>query len=463
MHPDENSTHGSIDPRHTVWRALGPVARLSLPLALFQLGGVVMNLTDVAMVGRLGASALSAVAIGNGIYFTLFAVGMGAVMGADPLVAQAVGAGDAARARAVRTAALKTALIATWPILVVLALSMAALRLTSIASDVVDVTWSYTLGRALGVPLELLYTAERAYLQGHGKARAITLAVVVASALNVPLDALLIFGGDVVTSLGWPPLPLPALGAFGAGLATTLCLLLQWAIVRLASRALAAETPASDVVVAPRALAHIGVPVGLQYALEIGIFTLVALIMGGIGTLALAAHQIAITLASTSFRLALGVSGGASVVVGQRIGARDHAGALAAGGAGFVLGTAIMASAGVLYLVIPELLARLFTDDEDIVTRAVPLLAIAAAFQLSDGVQAVAGGVLRGAGDTRYAFVVNAIAYWLIALPCALVLAFVVELSAEGLWWGLTIGLTIAAVLQGARFYRRGKAGYAAL
>jgi MATE family multidrug resistance protein len=442
---------------------LGPVARISLPLALFQLGGVVMNLTDTAMIGRLGAAPLSAVAVGGGIYFTIFAVGMGAVMGADPLVAQAVGAGDFALARATRDAARRVAVTATWPILVVIALSMVALPLSTIAREVVEITWFFMLGRAIGLPFELLYTAERAFLQGHGRTRAITIAVVTASILNVPLDALFIFGGDAFVVIGIPAFPFPPLGAFGAGIATSLCLLVQLLIVTRAAKGLASESDDNGLVVESKKLVRIGVPVGFQYALEIGIFTLVSLLMGAIGTLALAAHQIAITLSSTSFRLALGVSSGASVIVGQRIGARDHEGALAAGTAGFIIGTAVMATAGCFFIFIPAVLARAFTDDETIIARAVPLLFISAAFQLSDGIQAVAGGILRGAGDTRFTFVSNAVAYWLIALPCSLVLAFVVDLGPEGLWWGLTIGLTVAAVAQAVRFYTRASRGYDSL
>jgi MATE family multidrug resistance protein len=455
-------SHATFTAR-SVLAMLAPVARISFPLALFQLGGVVMNLTDTAMVGRLGAASLSAVAVGNGIYFTIFAVGMGAVMGADPLVAQAVGAGDFSLARATRDAARRVALKASLPIVVVLALAMFALPFASLARDVVEITWAYVVGRALGIPLELLYTAERAYLQGHGRTRAITIAVVTASLLNVPLDALFIFGGDAFVVIGLPAFPFPALGAFGAGIATSFCLLVQLLIVTRAAKALARESDDGGLVVESQKLVRIGVPIGLQYALEIGIFTLVSILMGAIGTLALAAHQIAITLSSASFRVALGVSTGASVVVGQRIGARDHGGALAAGTAGFIIGTAVMATAGCFFIFIPAVLARAFTDDETIIARAVPLLFISAAFQLSDGIQAVAGGVLRGAGDTRFTFISNAVAYWLIALPCSLVLGFVVDLGPEGLWWGLTIGLTVAAVAQAVRFYMRASRGYESL
>jgi MATE family multidrug resistance protein len=199
---------------------------------------------------------------------------------------------------------------------------------------------------------------------------------------------------------------------------------------------------------------RIGLPVGLQMGAEVGIFALVALLAARVGTLQLAAHQVAIGLASFSFTIALGVAAAGSVRVGKAIGARDRLSTRMAGHVAFLGGGLVMGTSAAMFALFPRSLARLVTNQETVLRAAAPLLLVVAVFQLSDGIQAVGAGVLRGAGDTRYTLYTNLIGHWCVGLPIALVLGFKMRWGVVGLWWGLCAGLTVVAVTLFVRFER---------
>jgi len=196
----------------------------------------------------------------------------------------------------------------------------------------------------------------------------------------------------------------------------------------------------------------VGLPLGLQMGAEVGIFALVGVLASRLGTMQLAAHQLTIGLASFTFTIALGVAAAGSVRVGNAIGARDARGTRIAGHAAFVAAVIVMGISGLAFAFFPRPITRLITDQANVIAAALPLMLVAAVFQLSDGVQAVGAGVLRGAGDTRYAFVANVVGHWGVGLPIALLLGFTAHLGIVGLWWGLCVGLTVVAVLLFLRF-----------
>lgn len=444
---------------------LAAIARLSAPLALLHIGQVTLGLVDTAFVGRLGKEALAAVALGNSVFFTLAVLGVGLVLGAEPIVAQAVGAGDGPRARRALAEAVTLAVVASLPILLLLALVSWALPFTGIDPAVVPLTREYVLGRAPGLPPFLLFMALRTYLQAHGRTRSIVVSVVVANVFNVPADLLLIFGDEGLSTLSLPGVGLQGLGVLGAGLATSLASLSRLVVIWLPTRALAEETgPRQPARLAGMlAMGRVGIPVGLQTALEVAIFAFVSFFMGRLGAEELAAHHVALSLASGPFQVTLGIGSATAVVVGQRIGAGDGPGSVKAGAGGVGLGLLVMAVTGALFLLAPAPLIRIFTDDVDVQLAATPLVRIAGAFALSDGVQAVVSGALRGAGDTAWAFVLHLLAHWAVGMPAALGLGLGLGLGPEGLWWGLTAGLTFAAVALSWRFFTRAKRGYASL
>jgi MATE family multidrug resistance protein len=199
---------------------------------------------------------------------------------------------------------------------------------------------------------------------------------------------------------------------------------------------------------------RIGLPLGLQMGAEVGIFALVGLLAGRLGPNDLAAHHIALTLAAFTFTVAVGVGAAGSVRVGHAIGAGDGPGTRRAGLVAFTAGAAFMACGALTFWLFPAQLASLFTNKPEVILASIPLLAVAAVFQISDGTQAVGAGVLRGAADTRFAFIANLLGHWFIGLPVAVYLGFQLSMGIVGLWWGLCAGLTVVACLLLIRFLR---------
>jgi MATE family multidrug resistance protein len=195
-------------------------------------------------------------------------------------------------------------------------------------------------------------------------------------------------------------------------------------------------------------IVRLGAPIGFQVQLEILAFSAVALLMGLFGTLQMAAHQVAINLASLTFMVPLGVGSATAVRVGQAIGARDSDGARRAAVAGLTIGAAFMSVTAAAFLFAPRLLASAYTTVEEVLALAVLFIPIAGFFQVFDGLQVVSAGALRGAGDTRAPMLVNILGFWLIGLPTSAVLAFHFDFGPEGLWWGVVAGLgSVAAFL----------------
>lgn len=424
--------------------------RLAMPLAAAQAGTQLMNLVDVAVLGRLGARELAGSGMAIAVFFAVSVFGMGMMLGIDPLVAQAVGAGDYIRARSVMWQGLWLSIIVTVVLTVLLLLGALALPLIGASPEVVQHARAFLLVRTAGLAPLLMFFVIRAYLQAHHVTKPMVVAMIVANIFNFSLDLVFVFG-----IRGW----IPGMGVTGAALSTVLCSFIELAIVVAAVRKM---KPPGHVDHRPQRLAilqasNVGVPIALHMGAEVGVFALVALLAGRLGTLQLAAHQLVINIASFSFTAAVGVATAGSVRVGNAIGARDADRTRTAGHAAFIGGVLVMGVSAATFALVPGALARLFTDQAAVVTASIPLMMVAAVFQLSDGVQAVGAGVLRGAGDTRYTFWTNLFGHWGIGFPLALWLGFTRHLGIVGLWWGLCVGLTVVALLLFVRFERRSR------
>jgi MATE family multidrug resistance protein len=203
-----------------------------------------------------------------------------------------------------------------------------------------------------------------------------------------------------------------------------------------------------------RQVLRVGLPAGLHMFAEVSFFALASLLAGRLGPLPLAAHQVALQYASLTFTAAVGLGNGGSVRVGLAVGAGDGPGARRAGLAALFAGTAFMACNALVLLLFPGAVARLLTDDPGVIATAIPLLRIAAIFQISDGLQGVGAGVLRGAGETRFTFLANMVAYWVIGLPLLLLFSFRLGMGVAGMWLGFVAALTVVAVSLVARFLR---------
>ena len=404
-----------------------------------------MGLVDVAVLGRYGARELAASGVGNAVFFAISVVGMGIVFGLDPLMAQAVGAGDRVRARHVMWQGIWLSLMVSALFTIVLIAAAFAMPIIG-TPDLIPPARLFLLIRTAGLAPFLLFFAIRSYLQAHHVTRPMVIAVAGANVIN--------FLGDVVLVFGYGPFP--EMGVAGAALSTVACMFLEAVIVAMAIRSIDVPEHIDHRFDWPqiRQALRVGLPIGLQMGAEVGVFALVALLAGRLGTMDLAAHQLVISLASMTFTVAVGVASAGSVRVGHAIGARDQAATRVAGHAAFAGGALVMGVGAIAFAFFPQPIARLITDQRSIIQAAVPLMLVAAVFQLSDGIQAAGAGVLRGAADTRYAFVANLIGHWFVGLPVALYFGFKARMGVVGLWWGLCVGLTVVAVMLFARFER---------
>jgi MATE family multidrug resistance protein len=434
--------------------------RLAMPLAAAAAGTNLMGLVDVAVLGRFGAVELAASGLGNAIFFSFSIFGMGVVMGVEPLIAQAIGAGDRVRARHVMWQGTWLALIIAAALTAILAIATLLLPYVGSKEELIRPATIYLLIRLTSLVPFLLYFVMRAYLQALHLTRPLLFSMVAANVFNLGGDILLVFGGGVLPQWAGPFHRIPAMGVAGAALATVACTTLQLVWVAVAVLRVEVQGPVDrrwNQAEITRAF-RVGLPFGLQAGAEVAIFALVGVLASRLGTLQLAAHQLAISLASLTFCVALGVASAGTVRVGRAIGARDAQATRGAGYSAFLLGAGVMGVSALAFAFFPRAIARLVTDQENVIATALPLLLVTAVFQVSDGIQAVGAGVLRGAGDTRRPFFINIFGHWCVGLPIALFLGFHQQLGIVGLWWGLCVGLTVVAALLLLRFARLSRA-----
>lgn len=418
------------------------LSRLAAPVALAQLGMMALGVVDVMMVGHLSKDALAAVSLGHTYTFGLMVIGMGALFVLDPLIAQAYGARDARRLSEALHRGVVLAVVLSLPLGV---LFWAARPLLSALADqptVVPTAHAYAKVIALGLPGFFLFLAVKQTLQAMSIVRPVMIAVAVGNVANVVLNYGLVYG-----ELGFP-----ALGAVGSGWASSICRWLMVVVIVLAGRPALAEVwhRPTRAILRPGpygAMLTKGMQLGVQMALEVWLFTATSFLMMRIGVVAMGGHAVALNLASVSFMIPLGIGAAAATRVGQAIGRGDGDGARRAAFSALLLGAAVMLVAALGFVLFPRFLSGLYTDEPDVLRMAATLLPIAALFQVFDGTQAVACGILRGAGETRAPMVINFVGYWVLGLPTGLFAAFTLGMGPPGLWWGLTIGLLSCAVL----------------
>jgi len=436
-------------------RELGATVALAWPLVLAFAGGQMLGVVDTGVAGHLGTSALAAVGIGSSIFFGATILAIGILMGLDPLVSQALGANRPTDARRHYLEAILLSFVLCVPFTVILypaqSLILPAMGLDPATADLVR---DYLLARSPSVLPILLHIVMRGYLQGYERTRPVLVATLAANLVNVPLSMVLAYGDSALTGVGLPAIGLGAgYGVWGIGLASSVVIIVQVIVLWRAVRGI--ELPPGDArpcVEGIQAVVGLGWPIGIAFLVEVGIFVGISLVSGLFGEVAVGAHQVAIQLASFTFTMCMGLSAAASVRVGRAVGADDTPGARRAAFVSIGLGLLVMATSATSFMLWPAQLASLLAQPVEVIERAVPLLQIAAVFQLADGVQAVTSGVLRGAGDTRSPMIINCIGHWLLGAPVGLVLAFEYELEVVGLWWGATIGLIFSAIALLSRF-----------
>ncbi|MBS3651170.1 MATE family efflux transporter [Pseudaminobacter sp. 19-2017] len=436
---------------------------LSWPMILTNLGQVAMNATDVLLMGRIGPETLAAGALGSNLYFAPYIFGLGLVLATSPMMATELGRRRHSVRDVRRTVrqGLWVAVFACIPIWlflwnaehVLLAMGQEPALAADAAHYLRWLQWA-------ALPF-YGYIVLRSFISALERPGWALVVVFAAVALNALLAWALMFGR----------LGLPDMGIAGAGLATSLAsfgMFLGMALVVSLERTfrryhLFGRFWRPDW---PRflALIKLGLPIGGILLFEVSVFNVAALLMGLISAASLAAHSIAMQIASITFMVPLGVNQAVTVRVGLALGARDPDGIRRAGWTALVIGVGFMALMALTMISIPELLIAAFVDlgrpeNAEVVVLAVTFLAFAALFQIADGAQAVGAGMLRGLHDTRMPMVYAALGYWGVGLPLGVLLAFPLGLKGSGIWIGLSIGLVVVAILLMRRWLIRERLG----
>src|SRR5688572_784282 len=446
-----------------------PLLKLAGPVVLAEIGWMSMGVVDTMMVGPLGPAAIAATGLGSGVFTAIAIFGMGLMLGLDALVSQAYGAGN--REECVRwlhhgvwlaLAAAPLVMAATW-------LAYISLDSWGLHPEIQPLVASYVRVIAAGAWPLMLYAAFRRYLQGMHIVRPIMFALVSANAVNAGANWLLIYG-----NLGFP-----ALGVEGSAWATTAARTYMAAFLYIAIRRerrstvrLKADSTWSPAVAGPtvggngsiaasfelariRRLISLGFPAAAQMSVEVGVFAAATALAGKLDPVSSGSHQIALNLASLAFMVPLGLASSGAVRVGHAIGARDPQRAAHAGWTALAASAVAMLIIAAIFYLFATPLLRAFTADVRVLDIGVGLLAIAAAFQLFDGVQAVATGILRGAGDTRTPMITNVVGHWVLGLPVGYALCFVFGWGVTGLWIGLSVGLVFVSAILTTVWWRK--------
>lgn len=442
--PISENGHATLAPeRHGLAREVAATLRLAAPVVVAELGWMAMGVVDLMMVGRLGTNAIAAVGLGNIVFFSVTVCGLGLMMGLDTLVSQAFGAKriDECHRWIVQGSWMSLAVSA--PLIALTFLVVPLLKQWGIDAAVVDLSSVYLRTLVWGTPALFLYFALRRYLQAMNLTLPAMLALLAANIANVVGNWLLIEGH-------WGA---PRLGLSGSAWATTLArfamfgLLAWYAIAHSAKH----QTGLTQVSWRPDwkrqlQLLKVGGPAAIHFQFEVGVFALAAILAGRFGANALAAHELVLNVASVTFMVPFGVASAGAVRVGHAIGRRDAHGASISGWAALGIGAGFMALAGLALSLSGRQILSIFSAESIVVATAMPLLLAAAVFQLFDGTQVVAGGILRGAGDTRAPMFASLTSYWLLGLPFGAWLAFGRGVGVLGLWIGLCLGLICAAL-----------------
>ena len=433
-------------------REFSALIRLALPVVLAELGWMAMGIVDTLMVGPLGPAAIAAVGIGSGVFTAIAIFGMGLMLGLDAVVSRSFGAGRIDECDRWLYHGVLLALAVAPLVMLVTWLAFLTIDGWGLHPGIRVLAAPYLRVIALGALPLLLYASFRRYLLGMHIVAPIMFALISANLVNAAANWLFIYG-----HFGFP-----ALGVAGSAWATSLARLYMAVVLLMAVRAVHRRRGATPQRVRfafewarIRTLVALGAPAASQVTLEVGVFVLATALAARLDPVASASHQIALNIASVIFMIPLGLSSAAAVRVGHAVGALDARRAVDTGWTALATCMAVMISIGAVLFAWPQFLLRPFTADVRVLEIGAGLLMIAAAFQLFDGTQAVATGILRGLGDTRTPMTMNVIGHWVLGLPIGYMLCFRFGWGVAGLWVGLSIGLIFVAVVLTATWARR--------
>ncbi len=428
--------------------------KLAYPVIIGQLGFILMGVVDSIMVGELGATSLAAASVANGLFIFIFVIGIGVSFAITPLVAIAVGAKKYDDCGIIFRQALLVDMVLGVMLLVMAYVGADFIQYLNQPEGVVGLATSY--GKLLGYSIvpAMLFQTYKQFIEGLSVMRPAMVIVLLANIINAFINWLLIYG-----NLGFP-----ALGLDGAGWATFtsrlfMAFVLVWYVMqsnRFKQFDVTLHFKSINIKMIKKLLG-LGLPSAVQYVFEVGAFFFAVIMVGWLGTKQLAAHQIALNLASISFMAALGVSAAGGIRVANEVGKQNIAEVRRAGFSAIILGGSIMACFGIVFITLRNFLPTLYIDDASVVSIASTLLIIASIFQIADGVQAVGIGVLRGLTDVKWPTLITFIAYWVLGPPSAYLFGFILKFNVQGVWIGLLIGLLSSAIMLTTRFNKKSK------
>lgn len=431
------------------------IAILGLPLIGGHVAQFAIGLTDTVMLGWYGVEALAAVTLGSTYFFSIFLLGSGFAFAVMPMVAAAAGAGEERQIRRSTRMGLWLSLIYGVLAIPLLWWSEPILLLLGQKPQVAHDAAQYLRIAGWAIFPALLYMVAKSYLAALERTQIVLWMSVFGAVLNALVNYALIFGN-------WGA---PELGVTGAALASVVTnlvsfgLVLTYALRVLPEHELLKNFQRPDWEMLGKVL-RMGAPIGLTTVAESSLFAASAMMMGWLGTVPLAAHGIAVSLAGLAFMVHLGLSNAATIRAGNAFGRRDRA-HMARGGKVVTLLSLLVSVLGIsVFLLFPEPLISLFLDPQDpqkeeILLIGAGLLAVAALFQLMDGMQVIALGLLRGVQDTAVPLVIAVVSYWAVGIPASYVMGFVLGWGGIGVWVGLVAGLTTAGIFLMWRFWGR--------
>ncbi|MCX6170803.1 MAG: MATE family efflux transporter [Ignavibacteriales bacterium] len=431
--------------------------KLALPISVGQLGHVMLGVVDSVMVGKVGSASLAAASLVNGIFFLILVIGIGLSMAATPLIAMAKGAGKLDDCGKILNHSL--VVNSVFSILLITGTFGFSFLIPYLNQprEVVKEAVPYLQVLSISVIPFILFQTYRQFLEGLSIPNPPMYIAIFANLFNAFFNWIFIYG-----KFGFPPW-----GLFGAGVATTLTRWTMAAVLfyfvlnynRVQIYKPQIKIKALDFSLIKK-LISIGLPSGFQYFLEVAAFSFAAIMIGWLGKAQLAAHQIAINLASITYMIILGISSAGTIRVGEAAGKKDITQVRRAGFSTLGLASSLMFCFGVSFILLRNFLPTLYIKEIEVIAVASKLLIIAALFQIFDGLQATGIGVLRGLTDTKIPMLISFAAYWMIGIPIAIILGFYYKLGAVGIWIGLLIGLASVGITMLFRFNSKSKIIY---
>lgn len=424
-------------------------ALLAYPVCISQLGHILVGAVDTAMVGMIGTNEQAAVSLATGLYTLVLVFGIGVSYGLTPLVAEADSKKDHEKIGQLLRQGLLINLLTGVLLFTLLYSTSHVLNFFDQPKNVVKIAIPFFNVMIFSmVPLSVFISLKQ-FTEGLSFTKAAMVISLLANFLNVILNYIFIFG-----KLGMEPM-----GVMGACWATFISRVVMAVAMLLYvmydkdfgkySLKGMFKTYSHELT---KKILNLGIPSGLQFTFEVGAFAFAAVMIGWIGARELAAHQIALSLAAITYMIASGIGAAATVRVGNQFGLKDYTQIRMAGYSAILIAIVFMIGAALFFIIFNDSLPFLFNKEIEVTAIASSLLVIAAFFQLSDGIQVVALGALRGVKDVRVPTMVALLAYWIIGLPCSYYLAFRFNLGVQGIWYGLLIGLSISALLLYLRF-----------